>query len=154
MVNLISNAIKFGRAKPIEIELGETPDQVTLTVIDHGIGIAPDRLPHIFERFERAVSTAHYGGLGLGLYIAREIVVALGGSIRAESELGVGSTFVVTLPRRSDRVRAQRVERRPRGRRLGLEAFARQPFTHSTCFSSGTISTRSCCCSITRSMFL
>ena len=106
LVNLISNAIKFGRAKPIEIELGETPNQVTVTVMDHGIGIPPDRLPHIFERFERAVSTTHYGGLGLGLYIAREIAVALGGSIRVDSQLGVGSTFVVTLPRRSDRVRS------------------------------------------------
>jgi signal transduction histidine kinase len=105
LVNLISNAVKFGRGKPIEIELGDSPNQVTITVIDHGIGIPPDRLPHIFERFERAVSTAHYGGLGLGLYIAREITVALGGSIRVDSQLGVGSTFVVTLPRRSDRAR-------------------------------------------------
>jgi signal transduction histidine kinase len=103
VVNLIANAIKFGRAQPIEIDLGETAEQATLTIVDHGIGIAPDRLPHIFERFERGVSTAHYGGLGLGLYIANEIVVALGGSIRAESWRGQGATFVVTLPKRVTR---------------------------------------------------
>jgi signal transduction histidine kinase len=67
-------------------------------VRDHGIGIPPDRLKHIFGRFERAVSTRSYGGLGLGLYIARSFVETLGGSIRAESMPGSGATFTVELP--------------------------------------------------------
>ena len=69
-----------------------------LSVSDQGIGIPPEKLPHIFERFERAVSSSHYGGLGLGLYIVREIAEAHGGSVRVESHPGVGSTFTVELP--------------------------------------------------------
>ncbi len=69
-----------------------------LAVIDRGIGIDPARRPYIFDRFERAVSSTSYKGLGLGLYIARSIVVAHGGSITVESEPGVGSTFTVTPP--------------------------------------------------------
>jgi signal transduction histidine kinase len=68
-------------------------------VTDHGIGIASDRLPHIFERYERAVSARQYGGLGLGLYIARVIVEALGGAVHATSPgPGAGATFTVDLP--------------------------------------------------------
>jgi signal transduction histidine kinase len=70
-----------------------------LTLRDQGIGIAPDRLPHIFERFERAVSVRSYGGLGLGLHLVREIVAALGGSVRVESVVGAGTTVRVELPR-------------------------------------------------------
>jgi signal transduction histidine kinase len=67
-------------------------------VQDHGIGIPTDRLPHIFGRFERAVSAREYGGLGLGLYIVHEIVSALGGSVRVDSTPGVGTRFTVYLP--------------------------------------------------------
>ena len=67
--------------------------------LDHGIGIEPSAQPLVFERFGRAASTAHYGGLGLGLYIARTIVKAHGGDLRLESEPGHGATFTVTLPR-------------------------------------------------------
>jgi signal transduction histidine kinase len=73
-------------------------DTAKIAVIDHGIGIDPARRPYIFDRFERAVSSTSYKGLGLGLYIARSIVVAHGGTIGVESEPGVGSTFTVTLP--------------------------------------------------------
>jgi signal transduction histidine kinase len=69
-----------------------------LVVADQGIGIAPDRLPHIFERFERGVSVKSYGGLGLGLYITLQIVEAHGGSIRVESTPGRGSIFTVEFP--------------------------------------------------------
>jgi len=69
-----------------------------LQVTDHGPGIAPEDTARIFERFERAVSNAHYGGLGLGLYVAREIAEAHGGSIAVFSRPGEGSTFVVRLP--------------------------------------------------------
>ncbi|MFL5347442.1 MAG: ATP-binding protein [Hyalangium sp.] len=100
VTNLLTNAIKFGAGKLITLELEAVGDVARLIVSDRGIGIAPERLPHIFERFERAVSSKHYGGLGLGLYIVREIVEALGGSVRAESYLGFGSTFTVELPLR------------------------------------------------------
>ncbi|MDI1445586.1 MASE1 domain-containing protein [Polyangium sp. 6x1] len=99
VTNLITNAIKFGSGHPIEIRVGEADGIAQLTVRDHGIGIPPDRLPHIFERFERAVSSRAYKGLGLGLYIVRSIVEALGGSIRVESTLGSGTMFTVELPR-------------------------------------------------------
>ena len=71
-----------------------------IAVRDHGIGIAPEALERIFERFERAVSSRNYGGLGLGLYIVRRIVEAHGGTIRVESAPGEGSTFLVELPLR------------------------------------------------------
>ena len=65
---------------------------------DHGTGIAPDRVPHIFERFERGVTARQYGGLGLGLYIVKGIVDAFGGVIHVESKLDEGSSFTVELP--------------------------------------------------------
>jgi signal transduction histidine kinase len=99
VTNLLLNAIKYGGGKPIEISVTAEGDKAELVVADRGIGIDPSRQPHIFERFERGVSAQHYGGLGLGLYICRQIVVAHGGSIRVESELGVGSAFIVELPR-------------------------------------------------------
>jgi len=67
-------------------------------VRDYGIGIEAADQGRIFERFERAVSL-NYGGLGLGLHIAREIVVAHGGTIAVESERGQGAAFIVTIPR-------------------------------------------------------
>jgi len=97
VTNLISNAIKYGPGKPIQMRVEGDGARARLTVIDHGLGIAPEDLERIFGRFERAVSI-NYGGLGLGLYISREIVGAHGGVIRAQSELGVGSTFTVELP--------------------------------------------------------
>ncbi len=96
--NLISNAIKYGAGKPIEVEVAEENGLARLTVRDHGIGIAPENLRRIFQRFERAVSSRHYGGLGLGLYIVRTIVAAHGGRIEASSEPGAGATFTVFLP--------------------------------------------------------
>ncbi|QSQ19960.1 AAA family ATPase [Pyxidicoccus parkwayensis] len=99
VTNLVANALKFGDRKPVELSVTSEAGIARLTVKDHGIGIAPDRLPHIFERFERAVSSREYGGLGLGLYIAHEIVSALGGHIHVESRQGVGTRFTVLLPR-------------------------------------------------------
>jgi signal transduction histidine kinase len=100
VTNLLTNAIKFGAGKPIEVTVREVGVHAELTVTDHGIGIDPARLPHVFDRFERAVSTAHYPGLGLGLYLARSIVESHGGTIRVDSQVGQGSTFTVRLPRR------------------------------------------------------
>ena len=70
-----------------------------LVVRDQGIGIPPEARERIFGKFERAVSERHSGGLGLGLYITRSIVEAMGGTIRVESLPGQGSTFTVELPR-------------------------------------------------------
>ena len=72
-----------------------------VAVRDHGIGMSPDELGRIFGRFERGVSERNYGGLGLGLWIVRQVVDAMGGSIAVESALERGSTFTVRLPRRS-----------------------------------------------------
>jgi signal transduction histidine kinase len=99
ITNLLANALKFGNCKPIEISVTSEDGTALLTVRDHGIGIAPDKLPYIFERFERAVSAREYGGLGLGLSIAHEIVSALGGAVHVDSTLGAGTCFTVMLPR-------------------------------------------------------
>jgi predicted ATPase/signal transduction histidine kinase len=95
--NLLANAAKFGAGRPIEIRAGAEAGLARLTIIDHGIGIPADRLPHIFGRFERAASY-DYGGLGLGLYIARQLMSAMGGRLSVESAEGVGSRFTVELP--------------------------------------------------------
>jgi signal transduction histidine kinase len=96
--NLLSNAFKFGPGAPIEVSLSGREGRAILTVQDHGMGIAPERIPRIFERFERGVSVRHFGGLGLGLYIVRSIVDAFGGTVCCESSLGSGARFVVSLP--------------------------------------------------------
>jgi signal transduction histidine kinase len=100
VTNLLSNAIAYGAGQPIDVDLQCTGGEAKarITVRDRGIGIPADRLPYIFERFERATSTRHYGGLGLGLFIARRIAEAHGGSISVESQVGRGSTFSVELP--------------------------------------------------------
>jgi signal transduction histidine kinase/DNA-binding NarL/FixJ family response regulator len=101
LTNLLGNAIKFCEGKPIEVMLDGNATRATLTVRDHGIGITRDKLPHIFNRFERGVSARNYGGLGLGLYVARQLVEAHGGNIRAESEAGQGASFIIDLPRQT-----------------------------------------------------
>ena len=98
VTNLVDNAIKYGGGRPIEVRLRNEGDQAVLMVRDQGIGIPVEFQPRIFERFERAVSERHYGGLGLGLYITRTIVDALGGSVAVSSTEGQGATFIVRLP--------------------------------------------------------
>jgi signal transduction histidine kinase len=98
VTNLVSNALKYGHGKPVQLTVRGGADRAVLTVQDQGIGIAAEAQARIFERFERAVSERHYGGFGLGLWIVRRIVEALGGEIRVESEPGHGSTFTLSLP--------------------------------------------------------
>jgi signal transduction histidine kinase len=100
VTNLMSNAMKYGAGRPIEVSLSGTPDSVRLEVADFGIGIAPESQSRIFGRFERAVSERNYGGLGLGLWIVRQIVDALAGTVTVQSAAGKGSRFAVELPRR------------------------------------------------------
>ncbi len=99
MTNLLGNAIKFGAGRPIEVKVRDAAEAVELQVRDYGIGIEAELLPKIFDRFERAVSSTHYGGLGLGLYLARSIVESHGGIITVASRVGEGATFTVRLPR-------------------------------------------------------
>lgn len=98
VTNLITNAIKYGLEKPIEISLFQENHSAIFKVKDLGIGIAKDDVPKLFARFVRVVPVKHYGGFGLGLYIVRRIVEAHGGDIMIESELNHGSTFIVRLP--------------------------------------------------------
>jgi signal transduction histidine kinase len=98
LVNLLTNAIKFGAGSPIEISVSSEGRWARIAVRDHGIGIAPEALDRIFERFERAVSSRKYGGLGLGLFLTRQMVESHGGTIHVESHAGDGSTFVLQLP--------------------------------------------------------
>ncbi|HEY3356919.1 MAG TPA: PAS domain S-box protein [Polyangia bacterium] len=97
--NLLTNAIKYGAGRPVALTVEADGGRARLRVRDEGIGIPPEMHAHIFERFGRAVSAQHYGGLGLGLYIVRRILEALGGSIAVESAPGRGAAFTVELPR-------------------------------------------------------
>jgi signal transduction histidine kinase len=112
--NLLANAVKFSPAgTQVQLDLGARTggDEIVMTVMDHGVGIAPEFLPHVFERFRQAEQggTRQHGGLGLGLAIAARIVELHGGSVSAASEgLGQGALFTVRLPARA------RVDRTPR----------------------------------------
>ncbi|MFP2963648.1 CHASE domain-containing protein [Myxococcus sp. 1LA] len=98
LTNLLSNALKYGQGAPVDVRLRADGTHATLEVEDHGIGLPPEDALRIFGRFERAVSSRHYGGLGLGLFITHQLVEALGGRISVASTLGQGATFTVVLP--------------------------------------------------------
>ncbi|MCY1058065.1 AAA family ATPase [Nannocystis sp. SCPEA4] len=98
LLNLLSNAMKYGKNQPIHVSVRRQTDSASISVRDHGIGIVEEDQARIFNRFERAVSARNFGGLGLGLYLVRWIVTAHGGSVRVESKPNAGATFVVELP--------------------------------------------------------
>ena len=95
--NLLSNALKYGLDKPISISLRRVGNEALIEVEDQGMGIPMDKQERIFKRFERAVSSNDISGLGLGLYISKEIVDAHNGKISVESKVGIGSKVTVRL---------------------------------------------------------
>jgi PAS domain S-box-containing protein len=96
--NLLSNAVKYGGGKAVEVSVRREGDRAILSVHDQGRGIPVELHERIFDRFERVNESQSIAGLGLGLYIVRQIVEIHGGTVRVESEPGQGSTFTVTLP--------------------------------------------------------
>jgi signal transduction histidine kinase len=100
--NLIDNAIKFTPEGQVTVSVCYILERrsVEIQVKDTGVGISADALPFVFEKFRQAEDslTREHGGLGLGLYVAKELIALLGGTITVESQLGVGSTFTVTFP--------------------------------------------------------
>jgi signal transduction histidine kinase len=101
LVNLCGNAVKYASGKPIEISLNQENDQAIFKIRDHGPGIAAENLERIFERYERATPTSSIPGLGLGLYISRQIAELHGGTLTAESTPEEGAAFTLRLPLRN-----------------------------------------------------
>ena len=100
LVNLVDNAIKYTpRGGQVEIAAAEHVNEVTIEVRDTGVGIAAEEIPHIWERLYRSDKSRTERGLGLGLILVKAIVQAHGGRIEADSRLGGGSVFRVTLPK-------------------------------------------------------
>jgi len=99
ITNLVTNALKYAPGKPVRITVETHQERLILTVSDQGPGISPTDLERIFERFEQVIGPGQQQrGLGLGLFIVKQIVEAHGGTIRAESTLGLGTTFILEMP--------------------------------------------------------
>jgi signal transduction histidine kinase len=98
LVNLLANSFKYANGKPIQLRAAQDGAMALFSIQDQGIGIAPEDHNRIFDRFERAVSSRNYAGLGLGLFIASRIVSLHQGEILVESQLGQGAVFTVRLP--------------------------------------------------------
>ncbi len=100
LYNLVSNALKFTEAGGVKVVVSRKAKQLAISVADTGIGIAPDQLASLFQKFEQAdaSTTRRYGGTGLGLAICRDLAELMGGAIHGESTPGEGATFTVDLP--------------------------------------------------------
>src|SRR5689334_3332138 len=99
-INLINNAVKFSRqGGTVQVNVSESETEVLVAIVDSGVGIPEQAIPHLFERFYRAknVTIAEIPGSGIGLYIVKSIIEELGGTIRVESVLNRGTTFIVHL---------------------------------------------------------
>jgi len=96
--NLLTNAVKYGRSKPIVLTLTASDEWAKIMVRDNGIGIAVGDKERIFKRFERAVARDTHSGFGVGLWLVRNLAESMGGSITVVGEAGVGSVFTVVLP--------------------------------------------------------
>jgi PAS domain S-box-containing protein len=117
VTNLLSNALKYGAGKPVEVNLESDGTRARLTVRDCGIGIAAEDVRRIFGRFERAAPARNFSGMGLGLYITRQAVEAHGGRISVSSQPGSGATFIVELP-----LRARELVERPKPKSILLSS--------------------------------
>ena len=101
LINLISNSIKYGKGRPVEVAVFKEGESAIIEVKDQGMGIEKKMIPIIFEKFERGgISSKDISGLGIGLFITKQIVLAHGGEISVSSELHQGSTFKIRLPLR------------------------------------------------------
>lgn len=99
IINLLTNAIRYGEGKPLHISIEADDHTVRFSIQDHGIGIEHKDREKIFNRFERAISANEISGLGLGLFISKQIILAHKGEIWVESVIGQGSTFIFELPK-------------------------------------------------------
>ena len=98
LINLLTNAARYGERKPIEVSVLRVGSTAELKIRDHGRGIAEEDQQRIFQRFERAIKASEVSGLGLGLYIARQITEMHQGTIEVASQPGEGAAFTVKLP--------------------------------------------------------
>ncbi len=98
VINLLTNALRYGKGKPVTVSLSLSAQGASIAVRDQGLGISGPDQQRIFEQFSRITSDDGTGGLGLGLYITRQLVEAHGGTISVQSRPGEGSVFTVTLP--------------------------------------------------------
>ncbi|MNT65919.1 Sensor protein SrrB [compost metagenome] len=98
VANLLTNALRYGARHPVRVRAFEQQGLACIEVRDQGIGISAQNQQRIFQQFERVASNPGNAGLGLGLYISEQIVLAHGGSIDVESVEGQGATFTVRLP--------------------------------------------------------
>jgi two-component system, OmpR family, sensor kinase len=105
--NLLTNAVKFGRGRPVEVTLTRRADLAIIDVKDQGVGIGPADRERIFGRFERGEGQERSPGFGIGLWMVKQLVEAMGGGITLTSSPGVGSTFTVLLPIEPQRERAE-----------------------------------------------
>src|ERR1051325_6086590 len=96
--NILSNAVRYGAGHPIDVSLDRTVDTPRLSIRDQGVGISEAEQARIFGRFQRAMGNNTAGGFGVGLWITKQLVLAMGGDISVSSAVGVGSTFTVSLP--------------------------------------------------------
>src|SRR5204863_2643067 len=107
--NLLDNAVTYtDRGGNISLSAAQTDGQITITVADTGAGIAPEHMPHVFERFFRVPGQSRGQGTGLGLAIVREIVTAHGGEVKCESTPGAGTVMRVMVPVWKDESRQTR----------------------------------------------
>ena len=98
ITNLLTNAIKYGSGKPIEVKAEKTNSKAVISIRDQGVGIPKDQQKTIFEKFQRSATAKNFEGLGIGLYISNQIIRAQQGSIKVKSKPGKGSVFIVKLP--------------------------------------------------------
>ena len=130
VLNLLSNAVKYTFPGEIAVTLRQAGDVVELAVRDTGIGISPDELPHLFERFHRVAGARGrtQEGTGIGLALVQELVQLHGGCVRVESTPDLGSTFCVVIPTGTAHLPADRIggPRTPASTALGVTAFFAQ----------------------------